>query len=62
MATALLFTLIHRSAWNRNSAKFGCSILYSSHLSGRVLPFHPGPSRSSQHYILWCCIKIVGSE
>jgi len=46
-------SFIHRSAWKVNSRKFGCSILYSSRLSGRVLPFHPGPKRSSQHYILW---------
>src|SRR5215208_91020 len=46
-------TSIHRSAWKVNSAKFGCSILYSSRLSGRILPFHPGPKHSSQHYMLW---------
>jgi hypothetical protein len=28
--------LIHRSAWKGNSPKFGCSILYSSRLSGQM--------------------------
>ena len=50
--------LIHRSAWKWNSAKFTCTILYSSCLSGRVLPFNPGPKRSTQHYMLWWWIKM----
>jgi hypothetical protein len=41
-----------------NSPKFGCSILYSSRLSGQVLLFHSGPAHCSQHYILRCWIKM----
>src|ERR671914_2045913 len=49
---------IHPSAWNRNSQKSMCKILHSSHLSGREKGEHPGPTHSSQHYMLWCWIKI----
>jgi hypothetical protein len=42
-APALLYALIHPSAWNWNSRKFGCSILHRSCLSGRVftIPLRP---------------------
>jgi hypothetical protein len=35
--------LIHPSAWKKNSAKFECSILYSSRLSGRDFAIPPRP-------------------
>jgi hypothetical protein len=34
------------------SPKFGFRILFSSRLSGQILPFQTGPSRSGQHYII----------
>ena len=51
-----LFTGV--SAWKGDSQKFGCSILYRTRLSGRVSPFHPAPTRSREHYILWWWIKM----
>jgi hypothetical protein len=35
-----------------------CKILYSSHLSGRDKGEHPGPTHSSQHYVLWSWVKM----
>jgi hypothetical protein len=53
---------IHPSAWNRNSRKSVCTILYNSSLSGRDKGEHPGPTHSSQHHMLWTCIKVYIPE
>jgi hypothetical protein len=44
------------SLWKRNSRKSTFTILYSSGPSGRDCHHCPGPTHSSQHYMLWCGI------
>ena len=54
--------LIHRSAWNRNSAKFGFRILHRSPSKRREGGFLGPPRRMSEIYMLWWCIKIPARE
>jgi hypothetical protein len=56
--TPAFFYLIHPSAWNWNSRKFGCSFLYSIDPSDRGNRTPPGPTHSSQHHMLWYWIKM----
>ena len=50
-AFSALLSSIHRSAQKKNSAKFGCSILYKRCPSGRVLLSSSTPPHSSQPYM-----------
>ena len=44
-------TLIHRSAWNRNSRKFTCRILHIRVYEGGAKEYSPTPMHRSQHKI-----------
>jgi hypothetical protein len=54
--------LIHPSAWNKISGKFGCKMLHKPPTGGATLlsnvSFVPGWGC----YMLWCCIRLRLSE
>jgi hypothetical protein len=54
--------LIHPSAWKVYSRKFVCRILHSRGPKVGCRAYHQMVKHTSQHYILWCWIKIRWGE